>query len=173
MTCRRVRRLIPLAAGDDLRPRLAGAVRAHIDRCPGCRAELESFSAGLTEIKTQARAEGVADWTEAEWRAVVGRVAAEAKRTAGETGAGPGLNVRPYWAAAAVAGLLLGLVIMGALFKGPTPQRPGPEGQATARAVAGGKAEQDKLAIHMVSPESGLQVVWILDRNFNWKGDRE
>jgi hypothetical protein len=25
----------------------------------------------------------------------------------------------------------------------------------------------------MVSPETGLQVVWILDKNFDWKGDRQ
>ena len=81
MTCRKVRKLIPLIAGDDLRPRLARAVRAHLDACPGCRAELEGFRAALAEAKAAARAESVPEWGGGEWNALMARVAAEAKGT--------------------------------------------------------------------------------------------
>jgi anti-sigma factor RsiW len=170
MTCRRIRKLIPLAAGDDLRPRLAAAVRAHIAGCPGCRSELEAFRAALAAIREEARAGSVADWTDGEWRAAMARVAAEARGERREQDRGAVLSRRPRWAAAAALGALLGLVLMGVLFKGPAVSRGGPEGLALA---AGTPKEQDRMSITLVSPESGLQVVWFLDKNFEWKGDNE
>ena len=173
MTCRKLRRLIPLAAGDDLSPRLARAVRAHIARCPGCRADLEAFRKDLVAIRVEAKAESVADWSAGEWRTMMMRVAKETKAAPGRTdhGVGLGTRLRPRWAVAAAAGALLSLIIMGILFfKGPSVPKPGLEGLV----AAGGPGQaQDRVAIHMVSPESGLQVVWIMDRNFDWKGDHE
>jgi hypothetical protein len=169
MTCRRIRRLIPIAAGDDLRPRLAAAVRAHIAGCPGCRSELDAFRAALAAIRAEAGAEGVADWSAGEWRAVMVRVAAEAGPEVEQVRRQARPALKPRWAAAAVAGALLSLVVLGLLFKGPSIPGPAPQGPALA---AGTGKTQDQVAIHMVSPESGLQVVWILDRNFEWKGDR-
>lgn len=172
MTCRKLHRLIPLAAGDDLSPRLARAVRAHIARCPGCRADLEAFRKDLAAIRAEAKAEGVADWSAGEWQVLMGQVAAGAKAAASRADRGVGFGTRlgPRWAVAAAAGALLSLIIMGTLFKGPSVPKPGLEGLV----AAGGPGQaQDRVAIHMVSPESGLQVIWILDRNFEWKGDHE
>jgi anti-sigma factor RsiW len=174
MTCRKIRKLVPLAAGNDLRPRQARAFRTHLEACPGCRAELEAFRRGLAEIEKAARAEGAADWAEAEWAALMTRVATQAKVESGDRSRGPVAALRPQWAAAAAVGVLLGLVVMGALVKGPSLWR-GTGGKPGLPAMAAGAArpEQDKMSITMVSPESGLQVVWILDKNFEWKGDRE
>lgn len=175
MTCRKVRRLIPLAAGDDLRPGEAAKFIAHVDGCPGCRRELEEFRAALAAIRTAAGAEGVADWSEAEWKAVTARLAAEAEDEDGRrTRAGAPAPMRFRWATAAAAGALLGLVVMGALVRGPSA----PRGVRGGRGLAVASSErprpgQDKLAVTMVSPETGLQVVWILDRNFEWKGEQE
>jgi anti-sigma factor RsiW len=170
MTCRTIRKLIPLAAGDDLRPRLAAAVRAHIAGCPGCRSELEAFRAALAAIRAEARATGAAEWTDAEWRAAMSRVAAAARGESRERGRATAPSLRTRWAAAAALGALLGLAVMGVLFKGPAVSRGGPEGLALA---AGTPKEQDRMSITLVSPESGLQVVWFLDKNFEWKGDNE
>lgn len=172
MTCRKVRKLIPLAAGGDLRPRPASAVRAHVAACPACRAKLEEFRAALAGIRAAAEAEGVADWTGPEWDALMARVAAEAKprEAASVRAAGPAF--RPRWAAASVIGAVLGLVVLGVLFRGPSPRPDTAAGSAKAL-VAEGTGEQDKLTMTMVSPETGLQIVWILDKNFDWKGDRQ
>jgi anti-sigma factor RsiW len=165
MTCRKVRKLIPLAAGGDLRPRQARAVQAHLDACPGCRAELEDFRAALDGFKAAAKAENVTDWSEREWRALMarasagGRASGEAARPAG------GRILRPHWVTASVLGALLGLAVLSVLFRGPS-QRP-------ELATATGTRGQDVLTMTMVSPDTGLQVVWILDKNFDWKGDRQ
>jgi len=172
MTCRKVRKLIPLIAGDDLRPGLARAVRAHIDACPGCRAELEGFRAALAEVKSAAKAEGLPEWGEGEWNALMARVAAEAKGT-GNVPTGAGARAfAPRWAAASVLGAAIGLAVLSVLFRGPSPRpetTPGDSGMV----IASENPQQDRVSITMVSPESGLQVVWFLDKNFDYKGEQE
>jgi anti-sigma factor RsiW len=173
MTCRKVRRFISLAAGDDLEPRRAAAFRAHLAACPACRAELEAFRADLAELKAAARAEGVAGWTEAEWKATMARMRAEANGTVPSPAREAGPAFAPRWAAASAIGIVLGLVVMGVLFRGPSPR---PDTKASAGGsgpVAAGSGEQDRLTMTLVSPETGLQIVWILDKNFDWKGDRQ
>jgi hypothetical protein len=164
MTCRKVRKLIPLAAGGDLVPRREASLLAHLDRCQACRGELETFRSALAEVRAAARADGATDWADGEWRALMARVTAAAER-AGRPASQPAVARRPLWATAAVAGALLSLVVMGVLFRSPSPRR--------EIAAAEASAPQDKVAVHLVSPESGLQIVWILDKNFDWKGDHE
>jgi hypothetical protein len=172
MTCRKFRKLIPLIAGDDLRPGLARAVRAHIDACPGCRAELEGFRAALAEVKSAAKAESIPDWGEGDWNALMARVAAEVQK-AGEGTDGIAVPAyKPRWAAASALGTVIGLAILSVLFRGPSPRpemTPGESGMV----LASENPRQDRVAITMVSPETGLQVVWFLDKNFDYKGEQE
>jgi anti-sigma factor RsiW len=164
---------MPLFVGGDLRPGSASAVRAHIDACPGCREELEGFRAAMAEIKAAARADSVAEWNEGEWNALMARVKSEGTSEVGAAASGRGGRVfRPSWAAASVLGAFLGLVVLNILFRGPSSrlQTMRAEGDKPVAAEAG---KQDRLTMTLVSPESGLQVVWIFDKNFNWKGDQE
>jgi hypothetical protein len=32
---------------------------------------------------------------------------------------------------------------------------------------------QDRVSVTLVSPESGLHVIWFLDKNFDYKGEQE
>lgn len=172
MTCHKVRKLIPLAAGGDLRPRPAAAVRAHVDACPGCREELERFRAAMAEIKAEARARSVVEWGEVEWNTLMARVAAETRGAAKAPGRAGVRVLQIRWAAASVLGAFLCLVVLNMLFRGPA-LRPGRMPERGGNAVASKDSRQDQVAITMVSPDSGLQVVWILDKNFDWKGDQE
>ena len=173
MTCRKVRKLMPLFAGDDLGPRRTRAVRSHVDACPACRRELEELREALARIKAAAKEEAVPDWNEGEWKALMVRATAQAG-----TGAKGGADARPVpwpgWAAASAAGVLVGLVVLGVLVRGPVP---GPEGHLAAGGRTGESAaaarEQDVVAMTMVSQETGLQVVWFLDKNFDYKGEQE
>ncbi len=174
MTCRKVRKLMPLFAGDDLGPRRTRAVRSHVDACPACRRELGELREALAWIKAAAKEEAVPDWSEGEWKALMVRAAGETqgsrkgKRSAGARVAWPG------WAAASAAGVLIGLVVLGVLVRGPVPR---PEGRFAAGGRTGEPAaaarEQDVVAMTMVSQETGLQVVWFLDKNFDYKGEQE
>ena len=174
MTCRTIRRLMPLAAGDDLRPRRARAFRAHLDACPACREELRAHRAALAALRTAAKSEDVPDWTEAEWRALMARAAGQAGpgRVGEEAPARPAFRRR--WAAASAAGALIGLAALALLFRGPVP---GPSGRTASGVQAGGTVlaagGQDVLSMTMVSQETGLQIVWFLDKNFDYKGENE
>lgn len=46
---------------------------------------------------------------------------------------------------------------------------------ARARTSAAPREEvsQDAVTVKLVSPDSGLQIVWVLNKNFNWKGENE
>lgn len=171
MTCQKVRQLVPLAAGGDLPRRRARAFRAHLDACPGCRAELERFRADLAAIAAEAKAAGVGDWREPEWRALMARVRSEA------SGAGPATAGRrsagrwPRWAPASALGAVAGLALLFAILGGPGPERTAPAGDGSGRASEA--KPQDVLTMTMVSPETGLQIFWFFDRNFDYKGEQE
>jgi len=164
MTCRKVRKLMPLAAGGDLRPREAAAFLAHVDACPACRAELDAFRAAMAEVKAAAKAEGLGEWSEGAWSALMARVAASTERESR-----PAFGAR--WVAAAAAGAFLGLVVLGLLVRGPSAV-PGGGAKEAALAVSAAPSRQERVAITMVSPETGLQVVWFLDKNFDYEGER-
>jgi hypothetical protein len=172
MTCRKARRLMPLAAGDDLGPWRVRAFRAHVDACPACRTELEAYRAALGAIRTAAKEEGIPDWTEGEWQALMARATASAGRDSGmgETAGRPASW--PRWATASAAGVLVGLVVLGVLIRGPVP---GPGRRAAADGRTGEEAAggQDVLSMTMISQETGLQIVWFFDKNFDYKGEHE
>jgi hypothetical protein len=173
MTCRKVRKLVPLFAGDDLGPRRTRAIRSHIDACPACRRELGELREALARFKAAAKEEGVPDWSEGEWKALMVRAAGGAPGRPEEKGGASSHVAWPRWAAASALGALLGVIVLSVLFRGPAP---GPERTATPVAPAAladtGRA-QDVVTLTMVTPDTGLQIVWFLDKNFDYKGEQE
>ena len=157
MTCRKAKKLIPLYAGDDLRTRLMTAVRAHVDSCPACWKELEEYRESMSRLKAAAKAESVPDWSEGEWRALTDRF-----RPAAPGEKRPAFLARPRWAAASVLGAFLGLTVLTMLFK---------DGNLGPRKTSSAD-EPSVVSLTLVSQETGLQVVWFLDKNFEWKGDK-
>ena len=161
MNCARVRKLLPLHAGGDLPPRRAARLQAHLDGCVDCRHELESFRTARARVRAAAAEDPVPGWSEAEWKALMVRA------TAGRIGRRrSALAVRPRWALAAgtvgVALLAVALLITG-VFK--TVPAPAPELASAAR--------QDVVSVTLVSPDTGFQVVWVFNRNFDLKGALE
>ena len=101
MTCRSVRRLLPLAAGGDLSEGKAGRVATHIKTCAACRAELDAYRSTLDRARKLDGAAGHS-WNEAAWAKAVRRAAAQGGRPAA---ARPKFVLRP--AVIAVAGVVL------------------------------------------------------------------
>ncbi len=224
MTCRKARKALPLLAGGDLAAKKASRFEAHVAACPACRRELEELRTALSRARAAARAEKAVDWNEAEWKALLARITAEApaKRTQ------PG-RVRWAWAAglaSVVVVAALAVLFRPSIFrpahvplalKSAARSAPGePEERARelvpgvppgadekkfpaikpeyyARNVdrswtspnqasvgkkgpsktAAAEAGQDVLSVTMVSQETGLQVVWFFNKNFEWEGDLE
>jgi hypothetical protein len=167
MTCRRTKKLIPLYAGDDLRPRLGRAVRDHIESCPGCRRELEEQLQAMSRVKAAAKAEAWPDWGEGEWRTLMARVAA----TGGEGEKSRGKPVLlPHWATASFLGAVIGIAVLSVLLRDTTPR---PRAGDAVPTLAEAGREQDVVSLTMISQETGLRIVWFFNRNFDWKGDEK
>ncbi len=171
MTCRKAKKALPLLAGGDLEPRKAARVMGHVISCPSCRRELADLAKALAAAKAMFRKEAVPDWTDPEWHALMARIITE-KAAARSKGARP--LARPVLVSA-VAAVILVAAGLAYLFR---IQLFGPKGTVAAQgtAVVHGeelKAGQDVVSVTMVSRETGLQVVWFFNKNFEWKGDKQ
>lgn len=170
MTCRKARKLMALFVGDDLGPRRTRAVRAHLDACPACRRELEELRQALAEFKAEARRDAVPDWSAGEWRALMARAARGQRGRREDEGAFGARRPWPRWAGASALGVLVGFAVLSLLFKGPGP---GPSGTAVRAFESAAGRGQDHVSMTLVSQETGLQIVWFLDKDFDYKGDQE
>ena len=177
MTCSKAKKLMALYAGGDLSERRTRAVGAHLDSCPACPKELEGYRRASAQVKAAAGAEIPPDWSEGEWRALMTRAMGEAterrKELAGRFKSVP----RARWAAASGAAAALVLAALMLLQNG-SGFRPGSVATAPGAGELGIAADpdpaaQDVVSVTLVSQETGLQVVWFFNRNFEWKGDRE
>jgi hypothetical protein len=218
MNCRRIRRSIPLLAGNDLPERKARRLRVHLERCEMCRKDFRRYSAALRKVKELADRETPPEWTATEWRALIARTtsARTEKRPFVSSVFGP----RPMTAlarglAGAVPAVVIGLVLWNTVLKPksspvfPAPayvRKPEPappilppalqnkndEKEPAVRseeksitvaqaqeherpatrpkepAAAQKEASQDVVSVTLVSQDSGLKVVWFLNRNFEW-----
>jgi len=162
-----------LFAGDDLGPRRRRAARSHVEACPACRRELEEFREALRRVRTAAESEAVPDWSESEWKSLMVRATGQ---TAGSRKAEISAGARvawPGWAAASATGVLIGFVVLSALFRGSVPAPARTASPAVPPGLADAGRAQDVVSLTMVSPETGLQIVWFLDKNFDYKGEQE
>jgi hypothetical protein len=204
MTCKMVHKYLPLLAGGDLAARKESKLLAHLDRCPGCREELEGYRDAIERVKAAARKESATgDWSGAEWKALMARATAQGTEKAGSPA-----GLRPRWALASGLAVVILLAALAFLFRDaifgsrgtgaerqaavvkkegpkaapakPAPSRPKAEkGKAVPvvqpeyLAKNAAQERQDVLSVTMVSQETGLQVVWFFNKNFEWKGDQK
>ena len=144
MNCRRIRRSIPLLAGNDISERKALRLRDHMERCEICRNEFRRYTAALSKVKELADRETPPKWTEAEWRALMARTISA--RVEKRPFVSPVFRIRPLEAlvrglAVAVPAVIIGLVLWNTVLKpksspvGPAPayvRRPEPTPPITA-----------------------------------------
>jgi len=168
MTCRGIKKYLPLLAGNELSRKKALKLKAHLERCPGCRKEAEEISAALDAAKGLAQKEALRDWTDSEWRQMLRSVTAadmERKQWGGR------LVQKPAFA----FGLALLLFAAGTLWlHKKLPWRPEERGVLQARSQTAAQrpkesAGQDVLSMTIVSQETGLKIVWFFNKNFEWK----
>jgi hypothetical protein len=221
MKCRRIRRSIPLLAGNDISERKARRLRDHMERCEICRNEFRRYTAALNKVKELADRETPPKWTDTEWRALMARTISA--RVEKRPLVSPVFGNRPLvplirGLAVAVPAVVIGLVLWNTVLKpksspvgpspayvrrpeptppitpstqqnqneekepdvrtlekpvlvarAPTAERPAPRPNEPAAAQKEGS--QDVVSVTLVSQDTGLKVVWFLDKNFDWKGE--
>jgi hypothetical protein len=125
----------------------------------------------LRTIAGEARAAGVPDWSEAEWSAAMSRVRSEASGDAPGPASRRAAEGGWRWVPASALGAAVGLALLFVLLGGPGRERPAPSGAGTG--LVSEAKPQDVLTMTLVSPETGLQIVWFFDKDFDYKGEQE
>jgi anti-sigma factor RsiW len=171
MTCRAVRRSLPLLAGDDLGSGKTAKVRAHIAACDACRLEAATYAAARAVVRTFAREDRPPAWTEPEWRAAVraaaGAVPAERKRT-------PVPRLRPvpaYVLAIALAAAGVVAVLHKTPHRAPGAALAGISSSAAELAGPIGPELRRPAGPHLTTirfnlKDGSIKVVWFFNRDF-------
>ncbi len=167
MKCKRVQRLIPLIAGDEISGSKASMIRSHLHRCPYCRGEYEKYVL-LVQRTRRWLAEDRLSWEEGEWQQTLKKIMSEKETRR------PSIVPWPFpkgWAFALMAGVVL--LITAFIVRPPFVEKIGlkPRYADEARMeVLKAKEEsepQEVVSMTMVSKETGLKIVWIFNKNFD------
>jgi len=177
MNCKRVRAKLALYISDDLSRRWQAKIDAHLKGCPDCQLELKNLKEALVGIKEADRAESrsLPDWGRTRWDELMKEISRTETGRKGRPAPPVEPRKRLAYRLAAAAGLFI-LVLAGYFMIGEFRLRPSRPQAAEKEAIgipegsrqSGSLPERIEMVFRL--PESGVQVVWILDRNFNPEG---
>ncbi len=179
MRCQGVKKWLPLLVGGDLSPRKNRRIRSHVDSCPSCSRELEEFRAALDRIRREAAGEPRKDWSPGEWEGLMERIAADSPRPHKFSPLLRPQKALAFGVTAAFVAIFL-LVLGRTIFltEGTSPpfgpdiaSRETPGAARDSSPALGSPLRQDSVSVTLVSEETGLQIVWVFNRDFEWKGD--
>ena len=107
MSCRTIRKRIPLFVGGELSASKSERVKRHLASCPECRAEAEEIERARAAVREMARAGAAGDFSPAEWRRMIRQITEAPSESRPRPAA---LKLRPVLAGA------LGVLVMAGLF---------------------------------------------------------
>jgi len=161
LSCRQVRRLLPLHVGGDLDPSEASTVDRHLDACAECAAEGRVFQAArsaLLGVRTsRARPAGAGLWSAIEARLDATDAAALLRR--------PWYRKASVWSAAAAAALLLALIPVLRPDPGSDSVAPGDSGVKDGGTVAGLEPSSLRMVPDEVLEEFLRRGAWVRPTN--------
>jgi hypothetical protein len=166
MKCQKIKRMLPLLAGDELPESQIAKVKGHLRGCLRCQEEYEKY-VFLVHQTRKWLGEDRVGWDEQEWRRTVQTVLEQEAEKKNALAPWPFSRA---WAYTLMAGVLLLLTTL--VFRPPLVKHFGltPESMDAARMeekLGDGRGEQEIVSMTMVSEETGLKIVWFLNKNFN------
>ncbi len=168
MNCKKVRRYLPLYIESDLPAKKKEKIRIHLESCVDCQREHEAFALSSKKAK-ELLDEGAISWTNADWKRTIEYATSYISKTPAMFAPWP---FKKGWAFAVMGALMVVLIffVTRPLFLGVDDF---PGGAILAKQHSqhqkgtANKSPQDVVSMTMVSKETGLKVVWILNKNFN------
>ncbi len=168
MNCKKIRKHLPLYQGGELSPKKTDAVRVHLETCVECQREHGSYVRSMKAVR-EWLSDDTVNWKEAEWKRQIQHA------TAGEEKSPPGFAPWPFkkrWAFLMMAAFLVVFIFFITRpsfvnvrdFRTPTDLS---KRRAQHDQVVLSRSPQDVVSMTMVSKETGLKIVWILNKNFN------
>ncbi|MCJ7679704.1 MAG: zf-HC2 domain-containing protein, partial [Candidatus Aminicenantes bacterium] len=166
MNCRHVQKWLPLFVGGDLDPAKTAVVERHLKTCAGCREERARDQESLFMAKRWLGGDRVV-WSETDWRRVVRRaVDRPAERTVTSS-----LAPWPYKKSLAWVLMAASFLVLVFLFIRPSglSRLTGLESARLAEMrreplwAPEKKPGQDVVSMTMVTPDSGITIVWFMN----------
>jgi hypothetical protein len=167
MKCKRIRKYLPLYVKSDLPLKKKKMVQIHLGSCEDCQEEYEAYARSVKTAK-EWLSESTLLWADADWKRAVRSALSEKSESSSGFAPWP---FKKGWAFALMGVVMVVLVffVTRPLFLGIEDFQGQPtlaERQAQHQKGAA-KSSQDVVFMTMVSKETGLKVVWVLDKNFN------
>jgi hypothetical protein len=157
MNCERIRKYLPLYIEQNLSPKKENPFTVHLDVCGECQKDYEVYVRSIKKAREWLSESPVA-WGEGEWRRTVQNAWAEKSKFFLVFAPWP---FKKGWAIAVMAAVMVVVVffVTRPLYLG-VEDFPG-------QAVLSKRHPQNVVSMTMVSKDTGLKVVWILNKNFN------
>jgi hypothetical protein len=168
MNCKKVRRWLPLMVGSDISPSKISSIKAHLEECPECQQEYDSYSLALEKTKEWLE-EDKPDWGEREWQQVIREAVKEKELVISPLNPWPFKKAWAFALMGIVAVALALLFVIKPLFLGEgTAPDPGLLSRTQAQLLESAfqESQQEVVRMTMVLPESGQKIVWFFDKNF-------
>ncbi|MGD9345996.1 MAG: zf-HC2 domain-containing protein [Candidatus Aminicenantes bacterium] len=168
MNCKRIRKYLPLYVASDLSLKKKKKVQIHLGFCVSCQKEYEAYARSV-KITKEWLEDSAITWADTDWKRTV--IKAHREKSEALTGFEP-WPFKKGWAFA-----LMGAVMAGLVFFVTRPLFLGVKDFSDQTTLAKQQAQhgrgpviespQDVVSVTMVSKETGLKVIWVLDKNFN------
>jgi hypothetical protein len=168
MNCKKVQRLLPLMAGYEIPKSKILSLKAHLEGCPKCRQEYDSYMLSLEKTK-EWLAKDRKDWEESDWQQALQRAIKDKKPE------GTPLVPWPFkkvWACSLIGVLAVALTLLFIIRPSIIQKKMGlgsekfTQEQAQLFRSSPAESKQEVVSMTLVSKETGLKIVWFLNKNF-------
>ncbi|NIO49391.1 MAG: hypothetical protein GTN73_08175 [Candidatus Aminicenantes bacterium] len=168
MNCRKVQSLLPLMAGSEIPKSKILSLKAHFENCPKCQQEYDSYMLTLKKTKEWLAKDRI-DWEERDWQQVLKRAIKDKKPEVSPLVYWP---FKKVWAYSLLGMLVVALTLLFIIGPSITQKEMGlgsekfTEEQAQLFRSSPEESEQEVVSMTIVSKETGLKIVWFLNKNF-------
>lgn len=168
MNCKKVRRWLPLMVGKDLCPSKISFIKAHLEECPECQQEYDSYSLALEKTKEWLE-ESKLDWVEREWQQAVQKAVKGEKSLISPLAPWP---FKKAWAFTVMGVLAVALTLLLVIKPFSIDEWIAPDSELLSRTQAQllgsafQESQQEVVKMTMVLPETGQKIIWFFDKNF-------
>lgn len=160
--------MLPLMVGYDIPSSKISAMKRHIERCQACQREYYSYVKSIKKIRELLLQDRI-DWENKEWQRTVQKAVKEEKPTTTSLAPWP---FHKAWAYALIAILVIALsfffILNNSFLKKEmsAEYQTKPETQKQIFKIHPETPEQDVISMTIISKESGLKIVWFLNKYY-------
>lgn len=167
MNCKKIQRLLPVMVGSEIPGSKISAVKAHLEKCPECRHEYESYILSLEKTKEWLKKDRK-DWEDREWQQIIQKAVRDKEPEVSALAPWPFKKAWAYALMAVFAIAFALLVIWPSFDKEEITlgTRMLAESQMELFRSFEDKSKQEIISMTMVSKETGLKIVWFFNKNF-------